>query len=602
MQRVTVTAGSEERSSELQGSRPFSPCIANGTDRSKFEQLKADSAYLRDPLAAELENDLPNFSDGAVQLLKFHGSYQQDNRENRQKGQERDWQMMLRLRSPAGRIPASLFLAMDDLADRLGNGTLRVTTRQAFQMHGIRKHNLREVIGTIVRGMGSTLAACGDINRNVMAPAAPFDKGAYPAARQLANDIADTLSPVAAEGAYLDLWVDGELSYRIKPTRAVNKVRERQHDAGVFSGDAEEPLYGPTYLPRKFKCAVTVPGDNSVDLLTQDIGLVAFADANGALRGCNVYVGGGMGRTHNKDETFARTADALGYVDAEHVLDLVQAILALQRDYGDRQNRRHSRMKYLIHDQGIAWFKQELKAKYFAHPIKGMRLEPKAKLQDYLGWHRQGTGKWFVGIPLLCGRLAGDLKRGLRELVETYQLEVRLTPNQDLLLCNIGTAQRASVRTALEAMGITTPEAPPLLARHAIACPALPLCGLAVTEAERILPQVLDRLDAQLRRLEIEKPMLVRMTGCPNGCARPYMAELGLVGDGVNQYQVWLGGTPNLTRLAEPYVEKMPLEKLESTLEPLLLGWKAAGGRRSFGDYVAKLGREQVESLLAATA
>jgi sulfite reductase (ferredoxin) len=510
--------------------------------------------------------------------------------------------MMLRLRSPAGRIPASLFLAMDDLADRLGNGTLRVTTRQAFQMHGIRKHNLREVIGTIVRGMGSTLAACGDINRNVMAPAAPFDKGAYPAARQLANDIADTLSPVAAEGAYLDLWVDGELSYRIKPSRAVNKVRERQMDGGVFSGDSQEPLYGTTYLPRKFKCAVTVPGDNSVDLLTQDIGLVAFADANGSLRGCNVYVGGGMGRTHNKEETFARTADALGYVDAEHILDLVQAILALQRDYGDRNNRRHSRMKYLIHDQGITWFKQELKTKYFQHPIKGMRLEPKAKLQDYLGWHRQGSGTWFVGIPLLCGRLAGDLKRGLRQLVETYQLEVRLTPNQDLLLCNIGTAQRGSVRSALEAMGIEAPEAPPLLARNAIACPALPLCGLAVTEAERILPEVLDRLDAQLRRLEIEKPMLVRMTGCPNGCARPYMAELGLVGDGLNQYQLWLGGTPNLTRLAEPYLERMPLEKLETTLEPLLLGWKSAGGRRSFGDYVVKLGREQVQELLAGAA
>ncbi|MEY3964225.1 MAG: sulfite reductase, ferredoxin dependent [Cyanobacteriota bacterium] len=599
MQRVTVTAGSDEHSSELQGSRSFSPCIANGAERSKFEQLKADSNYLREPLATELGNELPNFSEGAVQLLKFHGSYQQDNRDNRQKGQDKDWQMMLRLRSPAGRIPASLFLAMDDLADRLGNGTLRITTRQAFQMHGIRKHNLREVIGTIVRGMGSTLAACGDINRNVMAPAAPFDKGAYPAARQLANDIADTLSPVAAEGAYLDLWVDGELSYRIKPTRAVNKVRERQQEGGVFSGDPQEPLYGTTYLPRKFKCAVTVPGDNSVDLLTQDIGLVAFADANGSLRGCNVYVGGGMGRTHNKEETFARTADPLGYVEAEHVLELVQAILALQRDYGDRNNRRHARMKYLIHDQGIGWFKQELKANYFQHPIKGMRLEPKAKLLDYLGWHRQGSGTWFVGIPLLCGRLAGDLKRGLRQLVETYQLEVRLTPNQDLLLCNIGTAQRGSVRAALEAMGITTPEAPPLLARHAIACPALPLCGLAVTEAERILPEVLDRLDAQLRRLEIEKSMLVRMTGCPNGCARPYMAELGLVGDGVNQYQLWLGGTPNLSRLAEPYLERMPLEKLESTLEPLLLGWKAAGGRRSFGDYVAKLGRDQVKELLA---
>ena len=592
----------QEQGSAPQGGRSFSPCIATGVERSKFEQLKADSGYLREPLASELENELPNFSDGAVQLLKFHGSYQQDNRENRQKGQDRDWQMMLRLRSPAGRIPASLFLAMDDLSDRLGNGTLRVTTRQAFQMHGIRKHNLREVIATIVQGMGSTLAACGDINRNVMAPAAPYDKGAYPAARQLATEIADTLSPVAAEGAYLDLWVDGELSYRIKPNRHVKEVRERQTSGGVFSGDAQEPLYGSTYLPRKFKCAVTVPGDNSVDLLTQDIGLVAFADAGGALRGCNVYVGGGMGRTHNKEETFARTADALGYVDAEHVLDLVQAILALQRDYGDRNNRRHSRMKYLIHDQGIAWFKQELKANYFPHPIKGMRLEPKAKLEDYLGWHRQSSGLWFVGIPLLCGRLAGELKRGLRQLVDTYQLEIRLTPNQDLLLCNIGTAQRGSVRQALEAIGITTPEAPSLLARHAIACPALPLCGLAVTEAERILPDVLDRLDAQLRRLEIERSLLVRMTGCPNGCARPYMAELGLVGDGVNQYQLWLGGTPNLTRLAEPYLERLPLEQLETTLEPLLRGWKAAGGRRSFGDYVVKLGRERVKELLHSAA
>ena len=592
---VSVGQSVEQNSPE---ERTFSPSIATGAERTKFEQLKADSGYLKDPLAAELENDLSHFSDGAVQLLKFHGSYQQDNRENRQTRQEQDWQMMLRLRSPAGRVSTGLYLAMDELADRLGNGTLRATTRQAFQMHGIRKDNLKEVIGTIVRSMGSTLAACGDINRNVMAPAAPFEKGGYPAARQLANDIADVLSPQSAEGSYLDLWVDGDLSYRIKPTRAVKKARSRQHEGGVFSGDANEPLYGGTYLPRKFKVAVTVPGDNSVDLLTQDIGLVAFADANGELRGCNVYVGGGMGRTHNKEETFARTADPLGYVAAEHVFDLVQAILALQRDHGDRSNRRHARLKYLIHDQGIRWFKEELKAKYFSHPIKGLRVEPKAKLEDYLGWHRISAGKWFVGIPLLCGRLSGDLKRGLRQLVETYQLEIRLTPNQDLLLCNIGTAQRAAVKDALSALGVETPDAPDLLARHAIACPALPLCGLAVTEAERILPNVLERLDAQLRRLEIEKSILVRMTGCPNGCARPYMAELGLVGDGVNQYQLWLGGTPNLSRLAEPYLERMPLEKLESTIEPLLKGWKAAGGRRSFGDYVAKLGRKSVQELV----
>ena len=565
---------------------------------SKFEQLKAGSGHLREPLLSELGNDAPNFTEPAVQILKFHGSYQQDNRDNRQKGQDKDWQMMLRLRNPGGRIPAELYLAIDELADRLGNGTLRATTRQAFQMHGVRKENLKEVIGTIVRCMGSTLAACGDINRNVMAPAAPFSRGAYPAARQLADDIADLLAPQAAEGSYLDLWVDGDLSYRIKPSAPVKVVKARQSEGKVFSGDGAEPLYGDTYLPRKFKVAVTVPGDNSVDLLTQDIGLVLFCDPQGRPQGANVYVGGGMGRTHNKEETFARTADPLGYVAHEHILDLMQAIVALQRDHGDRQQRRHARMKYLIHDRGIAWFRQELQQTYFAHPIKGLRNEPKARLEDYLGWHRQSTGLWFVGLPVLCGRLAGELKTGLRRLVDTYKLEVRLTPNQDLLLCNIGTAQRSTIRAELSALGFDTPEAPPLLARHAIACPALPLCGLAVTEAERILPAVLDRLDTLLQRLSISKPVLVRMTGCPNGCARPYMAEIGLVGSGVDQYQLWLGGTPNLSRLAEPYLEKMPLEELEATLEPLLRAWQEAGGRRSLGDFVVKSGRPAVEALL----
>jgi len=579
----------------------FSPCIANGADQSKFEKFKADSNYLLNPLAAELKDDSDHFSDDAVQLLKFHGSYQQDNRDDRKKGQGKNWQLMLRLRSPGGRIPAELFLALDDLSDRLGNGTIRATTRQAFQIHGIRKENLHEVIGTIIKSMGSTLAACGDINRNVMAPAAPYEKGGYPAARQLANEIADVLNPTAAEGSYLDLWVNGNPSYRIRPSRQVKKVRARQQQGVVFSGDSKEPLYGSTYLPRKFKCAVTVPGDNSVDLLTQDVGLVVFTDPNGGIKGCNVYVGGGMGRTHNNEQTFARIADPLGYVAAEHLLDLVQSILALQRDYGDRKTRRHSRMKYLLNDHGITWFKQELKSKYFLHPIKALRPEPKNKLEDYLGWHRQSAGKWFVGLPLLSGRLEGDLKKGLRKLVETYKIEIRLTPKQDLLLCNIGTSQRSSVRKSLAALGISTPEAPALLARHAIACPALPLCGLAITEAERTLPELLERIDAQLQRLQIEKSILIRVTGCPNGCARPYMAELALVGSGVNQYQLWLGGTPNLQRLAKPYLQRMPLDQLESILEPLFLSWKQAGGRRSLGDHVNKLGEQAVVDLLSGS-
>jgi len=566
---------------------------------TKFEQLKAGSDHLREPLYTELGNELPNFSENAVQILKFHGSYQQDNRDNRQKGREKDWQMMLRLRSPGGRISSDLFLAMDELADRLGNGTLRVTTRQAFQMHGVHKENLREVIGTIVRHLGSTLAACGDINRNVMAPAAPYAKGGYPAARQLADDIADLLTPQAAEGSYLDMWVDGDLSYRIKPTAPTRRVKERQREGGVFSGDGQEPLYGGTYMPRKFKVAVTVPGDNSVDLLTQDVGLVLFSDPQGRPQGCNVYVGGGMGRTHNKEETFARTADPLGYVEHEHVLDLVQAIVALQRDHGDRVQRRHARMKYLIHDRGVDWFRDELKSHYFSHPIRSLRPEPRRKLEDYLGWHRQSAGLWFVGLPLLCGRLSGEQKSGLRELVDTFKLELRLTPNQDILLCNIGTSQRSSLRQKLAELGWENPEETSLLSRHGIACPALPLCGLAVTEAERIFPAVLERLETLLERLDIRKPVLVRMTGCPNGCARPYMAEIGLVGSGVDQYQLWLGGSAQLSRLAEPYLEKMPLEAMEATLEPLLLAWHQTGMRRGFGDFVVSSGRDEVQRLLA---
>ena len=332
-----------------------------------------------------------------------------------------------------------------------------------------------------------------------------------------------------------------------------------------------------------------------------DIGLVALLPS-GDLRGCNVYVGGGMGRTHNKEETFARIADPLGYVDAADVFDLLQAIVALQRDHGDRRVRRHARMKYLLEDRGIAWFRNELKANYFSRPLKGLRNEPKPKLLDYLGWHRQKAGLWFVGLPLLCGRLKGEMKQGLRAIVDRYQLEIRLTANQDLLLCNIGTAQRATIKTELAALGFELPDAPAPLARHAIACPALPTCGLAITESERILPSVLDRLDAQLRRLEIDKSVLIRMTGCPNGCARPYMAELALVGSGVNQYQLWLGGSANLQRLAQPFLQRMPLDELEQTIEPLLISWKQAGGRRSLGDHVEKLGDQAVSELLGAAA
>jgi len=256
-------------------------CLANGLEVSKFEKFKENSQFLKEPLASELKNESDHFTNDAVQLLKFHGSYQQDNRENRKPGKSKDWQMMLRLRSPGGEIPGKLFISLDELSDKLGNGTLRATTRQAFQMHGIRKENLKEVIQTIVSSMGSTLAACGDINRNVMAPAAPFETPEYITARALAVKVADLLTPVAGQGTFLELWADGDLEYTIKPDKEIEDNRKLQFKEHVFSGTKEEPLYGSTYLPRKFKCAVTVPGDNSVDLLTNDIGIVAFTSKKG---------------------------------------------------------------------------------------------------------------------------------------------------------------------------------------------------------------------------------------------------------------------------------------------------------------------------------
>ena len=562
-------------------------CLANGLEVSKFEEFKKGSQFLKEPLASELKNDSDHFTNDAVQLLKFHGSYQQDDRENRKPG-IKDWQMMLRLRSPGGEIPGKLYCCLDDLSNQLGNGTLRATTRQAFQMHGIRKENLKKVIKTIVDSMGSTLAACGDINRNVMAPAAPFETPEYKVARDLAIKVADLLTPVAAQGTFLELWADGDLAYRIKPDKEIESNRKLQFNENVFSGVKNEPLYGATYLPRKFKCAVTVPGDNSVDLLTNDIGIVAFTSKKGHLEGCNFYIGGGMGRTHNNEETFARIADPLGYVEQSDIFELIQSIVAIQRDYGDRKSRKNARMKYLLHEKGINWFKDILVNKYYRKPIKPLREEPVNKLIDYLGWQKQNNKKWFVGLPLLSGRLKGEKKLMIRKLVEKYNLDLRLTPNQDLLICSISNEHKNEIEIKLKEIGYENLNDINEIQRHALACPALPLCGLAMTEAERILPDILERIDNLLKSLNIEKTILFRITGCPNGCSRPYMAELALVGSGLNKYQLWLGGSKNLQRLAKPYLQRMPLENMETILTPLLLEWSKYSLDVDFGDFVDK--------------
>lgn len=329
---------------------------------SKVEGIKERSNHLREPLATQLLEDTTHFSEDAIQILKFHGSYQQDNRDNRVQGHEKDYQFMLRTRSPGGFIPAQLYLTLDRLSDEYGNQTMRVTTRQGFQLHGILKKNLKATLSTIIRNMGSTLGACGDINRNVMAPPAPYkNRPEYQYAWEYANNVADLLAPQT--GAYYEIWLDGEKAISAEESPDVKAARMRNAN-GVNLPDKEEPLYGEHYMPRKFKCTVTVPGDNSVDLYTNDVTLVVMTNDKGELEGFNVLAGGGLGRTHNKEETFPRMADAIGYVVKEDVYDLVKAILATQRDYGDRANRRHARMKYLLEDWGVEKFRAKVE-EYF---------------------------------------------------------------------------------------------------------------------------------------------------------------------------------------------------------------------------------------------
>ncbi|MCJ8282312.1 MAG: sulfite reductase, ferredoxin dependent [Rivularia sp. ALOHA_DT_140] len=565
---------------------------------SKLEGIKERSNFLREPVATEILQDTTHFSQEAIQILKFHGSYQQDNRDNRAFGKEKDYQMMLRTRNPGGFIPPQLYLTLDKLSNDYGNDTMRVTTRQGFQLHGILKKNLKPTIAAIVQSMGSTLGACGDLNRNVMAPAAPFkNKPEYQYAIDYADKIADLLTPQT--GAYYEIWLDGEKAISGEESPEIKAARQRNGTGTIFH-ESEEPIYGTHYMPRKFKISVTVPGDNSIDLYTQDLSLVVITDENSELQGFNVFAGGGLGRTHNKEETFARKADEICYVSKEEVYDLVKAVVATQRDYGDRVQRRHARLKYLINDWGVDKFRSKVE-EYFGKSVEPFRELPEFKYYDYLGWNPQGDGNLFLGISIENGRVKDEgkfqLKTALRKIVEQFNLDIRLTANHNLIFLDIEPDKKQAIEEILQNHGVNSdPEKIEPLVRYAMACPALPTCGLAVTESERAIPGILDRIRKLLNQLGLQKEhFVVRMTGCPNGCARPYMAELGFVGSGPDTYQLWLGGCPNQTRLAQPYMQKLKDEELEKQLEPMFAYFKESREtEESFGDFCNRVGFDAI--------
>ena len=539
-------------------------------------------------------------SKDAYQILKYHGSYMQSNREV--KG-EKDYQFMLRLKQPAGELPAELYKLLDDLSRDCGQGDLRMTTRQCFQMHGIRKGNLKRVISSIMKVGSSTVGACGDVSRNVMTTPAPFKNQAYAVANEWSKVFAQLFRPMTP--AIKDIWMDGQPEPEVKWAKDVaqyniEEVMKYDSGRGIIVNDNVEPIYGDRYLPRKFKIGVTVPGDNSIDIYTNDIGVVVVLnEKTGQHEGFNIMVGGGMGRTHNKANTFARVADHLGYVPKEDAMELMKAIVATQRDHGNRDVRANARMKYLVHTLGIDQFRRLVES-YFGKPIEPWRPVEEFKYNDWMGWFYQGDGKLFYGQHVDNGRVKDEgnfrLKSAIRALVDRYNVDAIISPTQSIIFRDIDPMDKAGFEETLREHGVAPVEEVDPLNRLAMACPALPLCGLAQTEAERLMPSYLERIRAVLNRMNLsDEEIMVRMTGCPNGCARPYMAELAFVGDGPKSYQVWLGGSPVLTRTAYPFMAKMSVDDLEVTLEPILAMFiQQRQPFEAFGDFCHRVGSEAI--------
>lgn len=588
----------------------------------KVNTMKSQSSYLRHPLKEDLADlETLSISHDSYNLLKFHGSYQQDDREKRKKGADKAWQFMLRLKVPGGECPGTLYGVLDDLCENYGQKDLRMTTRQAFQIHGISKPNLKHVIKAIMDAGSTTIGGCGDINRNVMLPPAPIVSPLYARARKWAAICAELFVPQT--DAFSEIWCDGEKlasvqywkRHIVDAVEPLTKAQETEIDAkmqammredngrGIITNDPVEPLYGDTYLPRKFKMGVTVEGDNSIDVYINDIGIVVLEEG-----GFNVLVGGGLGRTHGRETTFARAANELCHATEETLPTVLKAIVAVQRDHGNREVRANARLKYLVHTLGIEAFRS-LTSSYC-----GFELEPPMPMKpwrysDWMGWHEAGDGTLFVGINVEQGRLkdyqgvnAPQLRSFLRDVfAQCPETSLILSPTQSMVIRNLSPNQRPVMDGLMERYGIKHIEQVDPIVRLSMACPALPLCGLAVTEAERYMPTMLVRIRNLLDFLDLgAEEIMVRMTGCPNGCARPYMAELAFVGDGRASYQLYVGGSPVLTRVGFPYKDRCKVATIENDLEPLFVMWRdhRDSSTEAFGDFVSRVGKDKLDAFV----
>ncbi|WP_174616077.1 assimilatory sulfite reductase (NADPH) hemoprotein subunit [Virgibacillus ihumii] len=542
-----------------------------------LEHLKTDSNYLRGTIKEGLGDQITAaISEDDTKLLKFHGSYQQDDRDirsdRRRKKLEPAYQFMIRVRAPGGVATPEQWLTLDDIASKYANGTLKLTTRQSFQFHGILKWNLKKTMQEINASLMNTLAACGDVNRNVMCNPNPYQSDVHSEVYGWSKELSEYLSPKT--NAYHEIWLDDE-----------KVVDSREEET--------EPIYGSSYLPRKFKIGIAVPPSNDVDIYSHDLGFIAILE-DGELKGFNVAVGGGMGMTHGDTNTYPQISRVIGFTPAEKIIDVAEKVVTIQRDYGNRSNRKNARFKYTIDTGGIDWFKSELNERL------GWNLEQERTFNfehngDRYGWVK-GNGRWHYTLFIQNGRVKDTenypLMTGLRKIAKIHTGDFRLTPNQNLIIANVTGQKKKKIDALIEKYGITEGKEYSALKRNSMACVAFPTCGLAMAESERYLPSLLEKMEEILDEAGLnEQEITIRMTGCPNGCSRPGLAEIAFIGKAPGKYNMYLGGGFAGERLNKLYRENIGEAEILKDLRPILIEYaKERQEEEHFGDYVIRAG------------
>ena len=545
---------------------------------SDVEDIKVESNYLRGSLAEMIEEPISaGIPDSDNRLMKFHGSYMQDDRDLRAERQrqklEPAYQFMLRVRAPGGVSTAEQWLVMDELAHKYGNGTLKLTTRQAYQIHGILKWNMKKTIQDINACMMDTLAACGDVNRNVMCNPNPYQSEIHQEVYEWSSKLSAYLSP--RTNAYHEIWLDGE------------KVED--------SKEEQEPMYGKVYLPRKFKIGIAVPPSNDVDVFSQDLGYTAILDDKGKLKGFNVSVGGGMGMTHGDTATYPQLGRIIGFVTPDKIIELAETIITIQRDYGNRSVRKNARFKYTIDARGMDWFKSELYSRlgWELEAAKDFHFEHNG---DRYGWVKGINDKWHLTLFIQNGRIKDEdgypLMTGLREIAKIHSGDFRLSANQNLVIANIPEDQKDAVDKLAQKYNLTAGEHYSALKRNSMACVALPTCGLAMAEAERYLPELLEKIEVLLDENGLrEEEIVIRMSGCPNGCSRPALGEIAFIGKAPGKYNMYLGAGFSGDRLNKMYRENIGEKEILSELGTIFKHYaKERETDEHFGDFTIRAG------------